>query len=112
MIAVGQHVFVRTIGEILIGRLVAETPQGLVLSHATWLAEVGQIHLTLRDGLDRRHVSQNDPALEWSCLTDGSEGDPIWVGRGVISYYKRWPHALPLPDGGWMQPSGLVGGGR
>lgn len=105
----GDHVFVRTIGEILIGKLVEETPQELVLSHATWLAEAGQIHLTLRDGLERKHISQNDPELEWSCLTDGTDADVIRVGRGVISYHKRWAHALPRPEGGWLLPAG---GGR
>ena len=86
----GKPVLIRTIGEILVGRLVKVSPQGLELEDASWVSEMGRVSNTLLHGLVRPNLAENDATPDWECLPD-----PISVNRGVISYWTAWRHSLP-----------------
>lgn len=98
---VGCHVLIRTIGEIIVGRLVKVTPSEIVMDRASWLAEMGRVEATFREGLQRPAGPQNDAECDWECIATGV----IRQGRGVISYWTLFPHPLPLPGGaGFVNP--------
>ncbi len=76
----GKHVIIRTVGEILTGRVVEVTPSEVLLEDASWIADTGRWHDALRDGT----LSEVEPYL-----------DPVRVGRGAIVTWTLWRHPLP-----------------
>lgn len=77
---VGRNVIIRTVTMIQVGRLVAVTPQELVLEDAAWVADTGRFSECLTTG----SVNECEP------FPDGR----VLVGRGAVIDACEWPHAL------------------
>lgn len=77
---VGTNIIVKTVGEILVGRLIAANEGELLLHPCAWAADTGR----------------------WAqCLTEGSlsevepYADPVRVSRGAIVVWTHWGHEVP-----------------
>ena len=76
-----KKVIIRTVGEIIVGYVDTVTPQEIVLSNASWIADTGRWHDFLRDGTTQQ--LEVEPYL-----------DEVRVGRGVIVTWSLWRHNL------------------
>ena len=78
---IGKNYFIRTVTMIQTGRLVAVTPQELVLEDAAWIADDGRFNEAIKDGT----LNEVEP------FTDGE----VIVGRGALIDCIEWKHPLP-----------------
>ena len=79
---IGRPVYVRTLGEQWIGRLVEVTALELVLTEASWVADTGQVALTAWYGVYRQTNPSNDHARDVQRFPQ-----PVRIGRGhVVSW--------------------------
>lgn len=86
---VGKAVYVRTMGAIKLGRLVAFSPSTLALDDASWLADPDM------DGGDGRRQS-NVLAKGLGTRPDVEPyPDRLFVNRGVVESVTVWRHDLP-----------------
>lgn len=92
-IPVGTKVIALTHTHFFIGKLVEAGIDGVVLSHASWIADLGRFEDTLRTG--------NIPECEPVPAISGLPGVP----RGIIIPMNStgvallgWPHPLPGGD--------------
>lgn len=76
---IGQAYHIRTVTHYWTGRLVAVTPQELVLEDAAWIANTGRFTDFFSDGPD-----EVEPV-------DG----PVIIGRGAVIDAQIWTIALP-----------------
>ena len=78
---VGKNYLVRTVTMIDTGRLVAVTPQELVLEDAAWIADTGRFHNALVSG----EFNEVEPYLEGRVI----------IGRGAVVDAVQLRTALP-----------------
>jgi len=78
---VGQNVFLRTVTHHFTGKLVAVTPQELVLEDVSWIADDGRFHELLETG-EAKEVEPCPPGV-------------VNIGRGSLIDCYTWPHPLP-----------------
>ena len=96
----GSPVYVRTLGEVWIGRLAEVTPLELVLSEATWVADSGRLSLTLGYGVFRATEPTADSARDCERAPH-----PVRIGRGHVVSWTLFaddggqPHRLPDASG-------------
>lgn len=79
---IGENYFIRTVTHIDIGKLIAVTPQELVLMDAAWIADTGRFEQCVKDG----SLDEVEPY---------PDGEPVIIGRGALIDAVRWLHALP-----------------
>lgn len=80
--AIGDSILVRTVTMYQLGRVVAVTPDSIVLTDASWIADVGRLGEALANGCAALREVERCPA--WVC-----------VGRGSIVDLLPWAHDLP-----------------
>lgn len=78
---IGKAYIIRTVTMIDTGRLVAVTPQFLVLEDAAWIGDTGRFADALRNGV----LSEVEP------FPDGR----VILGAATIIDAAFWPHKLP-----------------
>jgi len=52
---------IRTATNYWVGKIVAFTPDWLILEEASWIPDTGRFHLALRDGLEAQSSSEIEP---------------------------------------------------
>lgn len=78
---VGQNYFIRTVTHYYTGKLERVTAKELVLSSASWIADMGRFHDALKTG----KLNEVEPFE-----------DEVVIGRGSLIDVTRWKHALPV----------------
>lgn len=76
-----QHVMIRTVTMYHTGKLVAVTPEWLVLEDVAWIADTGRWSQALQTG----KLSEVEP------FPDGR----VYVSRGAVVDVCQWLHPLP-----------------
>lgn len=80
---IGKAYFIRTVTMILIGKLEAVYESELVLSEASWIADAGRIHDTLKKG--ESNLNEVEPFT-----------DDVVIGRHSIIDATIWEHSTKL----------------
>lgn len=79
---IGDNYLIRTVTMITVGKLEQITDKEFLLSSASWVADTGRFHDTLKNG-----------------FPDGAEIEPfqddVIVGRGALVDMTKWRHELP-----------------
>ena len=76
---VGENYFIRTVTNYILGKLTAVTPQELLLTEASWIADTGRFH----DALKKATASEVEPFI-----------NDVIVGRGAVVDATIWTGAL------------------
>ena len=77
---VGSNVIVKTVGEIIVGTMIAADGATLMLYPAVWAADTGRWNQCLLEGT----LQEVEPYC-----------DPVLVSRGAIVAWTAWRHAVP-----------------
>jgi len=80
---IGKAYFIRTVTMILVGKLEAVYDSELVLSEASWIADAGRIHDTLKKG--ESNLNEVEPFI-----------DEVVIGRHSIIDATIWEHSTNL----------------
>ena len=76
----GDVVFIRTVTNYCVGRIIQIDEQFVILENASWIADTGRWHQALKDGV----LNEVEPFV-----------DPVEVAIGAIVDVTKWRHALP-----------------
>lgn len=79
---IGKAYLIRTVTHIDMGIVKAVGDKELVLSQASWIADTGRFHDTLKGGPSK--LSEIEPYTH-----------DVILGRGAIIDATFWPHELP-----------------
>lgn len=77
---IGKKYFIRTVTMAQVGVLINQDSQFLVLKNASWIADTGRFHDSLKDGT----FNEVEPFVE-----------DVIVAKGAIVDATPWKHNLP-----------------
>lgn len=78
---VGDAIFIRTVTFHYVGRVTDITPEFIILSEASWVADDGRFFTAMAEG----QLNEVERCPSW-----------VMVGRGSIVDILPWAHKLPV----------------